>query len=793
MKLKYTKVGFWVAMLVGFSGLPISQAAVLEEVVVTAQKRDQLLQDVGIAVTAFSREQLKQLGWSSAEKVTAMTPGVTTIQPNGPSAFFTNIRGVAQNDFSGDHQESPIAVYVDEAYISAASGAGFQLFDFERVEILRGPQGTLFGRNATGGLVHYITRKPDQQRDGYLELTYGDYSQMKAEGAFGGGITDNLSGRVSFVHNEHDGVLENRIGSDLNNGNDYALRGQLLFEFTSGAEWLLSIRKGEQDVDVGPFTHRSARLNAVTGLGEDFAGADLTDAGDSKNAEPYEDLSRDLFKASLNIKGFNKIESNGLTSNFSVDFGNQMEFVSVTDIARLEKDYIEDSDAGPNDFFSFSLRSDIDQISQEFRISGATDSATWVVGAFYLDIEGDFFNGGPASNFFAAAFPGDGLGDDSLSNLGLNNPFSTETRSYAVFAQTDYDLTGALKLTAGLRWSKEKKEMDFRQFFSLFESTNSFTVAVQDGLGLGGEIWTFSADKISNEPGGPAFGYAAINVADPGDLAKRDDDLITAKLSLEWSPSNDFLWYGSYNRGIKAGGFNAPLDATDFYAGDRSPEEMTFDEEVLNAFETGFKLTFAEGRARLNGALYYYDYQDYQAFALDSLTTVVFNTDAETTGMELELQATPVDGLDLLLGFGWIDNNVEDAHVEPNGNRVDREAVLTPELNVNGMVRYEWPVAGGYLAAQADFNYMGSHFFQLKNSPVGEEDGYVLTNVRLTYTSESGQWVTSAYVNNLTDEEHRLMVFDLAGAPAEGGFGMYENFAGPPRWWGLNVRYLWGE
>ena len=147
----------------GLLSFSIANAAVLEEVVVTAQKKDQSLQDVGIAVTAFTGNQLKQLGWSNAEKVTSMTPGVTTIQPNGPSAFFTNIRGVAQNDFSGDHQESPVAIYVDEAYVSAASGAGFQMFDYERVEILRGPQGTLFGRNATGGLVHYITKNLTRQ------------------------------------------------------------------------------------------------------------------------------------------------------------------------------------------------------------------------------------------------------------------------------------------------------------------------------------------------------------------------------------------------------------------------------------------------------------------------------------------------------------------------------------------------------------------------------------------------------------------------------------------------------
>ncbi len=782
--------GRW-AVFALLGSFTMTQAAVLEEIVVTAQKRDQSMQDVGIAVTAFTGEQLDQLGWASAEKVTAMSPGVTTIQPNGPSAFFTNIRGVAQNDFSGDHQESPVAIYLDEAYISAASGAGFQLFDFERVEILRGPQGTLFGRNATGGLVHYITRKPSQETDGYIDLTFGDYNQRKIEGAIGGGISDTVAGRLSFVINEHDGVFDNRIGKDLNDGDDWAVRGQLLFDIGERTEWLVSVRAAEQDVKIAPFSHRSARLNPVTGLGEAFNGPDLTAEGDSRNAVGFQDTAHDLFKGSINVIGFNKIETSGITSNLKIGIGDNMELVAITDFSNLEKDYIEDSDAGPGDFFAFALRSDIDQFSQEIRLTGTTDNMTWVVGGYYLDIDGEFFNGGAASNFFAAAFPGFGLDDPSLETLGLNNPFETETTSYAVFGQVEYDISESVRITAGVRWSREEKEMDFRQFFSLFSAPDTFNVVVEDGLGLGGAIWTFNPNTVSNAPGGPAFGFPLIT-GNPND-AEIDEDLIAAKLSLEWTPTDDLLWYVSYNRGIKAGGFNAPIDATDFYAGLRAPSEMKFDEEILNAYETGFKWTFADGLARLNGAAYYYDYQDYQAFALDSLTTVVFNTDAESIGLELELQASPMDGLDIMLGVAVIDNNVEDAFTRPDGRDIDRDAVLTPDLNFNGMVRYEWPMAGGYLAAQFDFNYMGDHFFQLKNSPVGEEDAYMISNASLTYTTESRRWSITAYVNNLTDEDHRLMVFDLAADPATGGWGMYENFAGPPRWWGISARYEFGD
>lgn len=763
-------------------------AAVLEEVVITAQKRTQSMQDVGIAVTAFTGDQLNQLGFDNAQQVTAMTPGVTTIQPNGPSSYYTNIRGVAQNDFSGDHQESPVAIYVDEVYISAASGAGFQLYDFERVEVLRGPQGTLFGRNATGGLVHYLTTKPSQETSGYVDLTYADYDQIKVEGALGGALTDTISGRLSFIRNEHDGVIDNSVGKDLNDGDDWAGRGHLLFDFNPDVQWLLSARGGKQDINVAPFKHTSARANPVTGLGESFDGVDLTNVGDSTIEEGYKAPNNDPFKGEYNVIGSNEIETWGVTSNLSWQIGD-MELVSVTDYTHLEKDYIEDSDASPNDFFAFFLTSDIDQYSQELRLSGSTDNSRWVGGAFYLNIDGDFTNGGVAGNFFAAAFPGFGLG--GFTTLGLNNPFQTETESYAVFGQMEYDLSERFTLIAGLRWTREKKDMDFRQYFAEFATTDNDDVLTNDALGLGGAIWTFNKNEVTNEPGGPAFGYPVIT-GDPDD-AEIDDDLITAKIGLDWAVNDDMLAYASYNRGIKSGGFNAPLDATLFYDGTKDASDMQFDEEVLNAYEVGFKWTFADGLARLNGAAYYYDYQDYQAFALESLTTYVFNTDAESYGMELELQAAPITGLDLMLGVGWIDNTVEDAYREVDGRPVDREAVMTPEWNVNGLARYEWDALSGVVAVQGDFTYMDEHYFQLKNSPVGTEDSYTIYNTRVSYTGGSGNWTVTGFVNNVTDEEYRQMVFDLAGEPAVGGFGMYESSFGLPRWWGVSYRYQFGE
>ncbi len=759
-------------------------ASVLEEVVVTAQKREQSLQDVGIAVSAFTGDQMKSLGWDSSDDVVSQTPGVSLVQPNGPSSFYINIRGVAQNDFSGDNQESPVAVYVDDVYVASPSGAGFQLFDFERVEILRGPQGTLFGRNATGGLVHYVTRKPSQETDGYMSLTLGDYDQTDIEGAIGGGITDTVSGRLSFTSNQHDAIIENRgPGSDLNDNDVWAARGQLLFEFDYDTELLLNVRAGELDNTNAPFEHRAARADA-DGLGSFYNGGDLTQAGysDADGGKPHE--------GEYNVPGFVKIETQGYTATFKTELDNGYEFVSITDFNTLERDYLEDSDASPNDFFAFALKSDMEQFSQEFRLSGETDRMRWVGGAYYMKYEGDLFIGGAAGEFFNAAFGLSGPGAFG-PEFGLDSPFKTTTESTAFFGQVEYDLADDLTLTAGLRWSREEKEAEFNQYLSDFVSPTSNDVAVRDSLGLGSPYWSFANGRYSNA-GAVALEGGGIPLLEGEADTEIDDDFFTFKLGLDWQMTEDTLLYASFNRGIKAGGFNAPLDASLFAYGGLDPSSMTFDKETLDAYEVGFKITLFDGLARLNGSAYYYDYQDYQAFALDSLTTFVFNTDATNQGLELELQSSPVEGMDLLLGMSYADTNVEDAYNTASGP-VDREVIMTPDLTFNGMIRYEWELSGGAIAAQYDFNYLDDHFFQLKNSPVVEEDAYMISNVRLTYTEAQGYWSVSAFVNNVTDEEYRSMALDLSGAPADGGFGMVEEVYGNPRWWGVNFTYNFGD
>src|SRR5262249_50609757 len=226
-----------------------TSSGALEEAVVTAQKRAHNAQDVGISISAVSGADLQNLGAVAATDITKSIPAVIMTQPNGPSSFSLSIRGVTQNDFA-DHQESPAAIYIDEVYVSQMAGLAFSLFDIERAEVLRGPQGTLFGRNATGGLANFITRKPTDNQEGYVDVTFGERNLTRIEGAINSPLVDGIDGRLAFESNHYDPLFKNVAGgaADAENGNDWALRAELLFQLPESAQLLLTGRYARQDV-----------------------------------------------------------------------------------------------------------------------------------------------------------------------------------------------------------------------------------------------------------------------------------------------------------------------------------------------------------------------------------------------------------------------------------------------------------------------------------------------------------------------------------------------------------------
>ncbi|MBK7168331.1 MAG: TonB-dependent receptor [Gammaproteobacteria bacterium] len=712
------------------------QAQILDEITVTAQKREQSVQDVGIAMSAFSGEQMEQLGFSNAQQVTSMAPGVSTVQPNGEANYALAIRGVASSDFT-TNVESPVAMYLDEVYISQMSGAGFQLYDMERVEILRGPQGTLFGRNATGGLAHFISNKPSQDFSGYVKGTIGDYDQYKAEGAIGGGITDTLAARFSGAYVKSDGYVRNRYtGTDLNNADDQSYRLQFLWDPTEDLQILLSGRKSEQEIDSGFFENVTSLIPGK-----------LTPPRFNPILNGYRDHDGNPYGGDYDRDGFNDLDTDGLTLTLKWQIGD-LNLTSISDRSNVHRHYIEDSDASPVSFFNFFLNTGAEQTSQELRLDGDTDRLKWVAGLYYLKLDINDNNGAISDPFVGpATTPG--------AEAGLLNPYTRELESYSGFGHLEYQLSDQWTLIGGLRLIKD--ENDFK-----------YKTSIYDFL-----------DPIAHD-----FD-AASNLANRFTLASyegdRNDDEWSGRVQLNWTPNDDLLVYTSLNRGVRGGGFNAPIFPLTPPL-DYNDATFSYEPEKLDAVEVGFKGTYFDGRARVNGATYYYDYKDYQAFYIVGIDTITFNTDATSKGAELELIASPIDGMDLLLGGAYNDIDVE----LPSG---DVPSVQSPKWMWNAMARYEWSALNGTLAVQSDWQYRSEHFFALTGAETVRENGYSIVNTSISYTDCNKQWTASAFVDNLLDEEYLVQTFDLSGP---GVFDMTEQYYGRPRWWGVSLRYKWG-
>ncbi len=761
-----------VALAVGLSpfiGGFANADVLLEEVMVTAQKREQSLKDVGVAITAFTGDQMKALGFESSTDLIAYTPGVSLAGDIGGQRAIFNIRGVVQNDYA-DLAEAPVAVYIDGTYLASTQAQTFGLFDVERIEMLKGPQGTLFGRNATGGLVNTVTNKPTEEFEGYLEATVAEYSQIRLEGAVSGSLTDGIRGRLSFLSNQQDEVLKNIYnGSDFNgdpgtnggqdgwNDDTVALRGHLEFDIGDRGGLLLSANWADTTKSEGPYQlAATTEIRRANGEVVDViyskndplncdviqAGACIDGNGDGTVTRPvvggdfYGNVNPDGTGTKVN-KDFafddqNKIESQGLTAEFKYDF-EWAEFTSVTDYKNFTRVIGLDSDQSATGALIFQSDGDIDQFSQEFRFNGTTERMTWVAGVYYLSIDTDFLQGLAASPLSQDWFGIQGQEANTITTL--------ETDSYSIFGQVDFSLTDELVLVTGLRLIQEDKSFD--GVVTFFVNNDDRKIETKGPL--------FDIDQLKDD---------------------NDQDLWSGKVQLEWSPSDDSLYYAGINRGVKAGSFNAPL------FGGFSP----YDEEVLTAYEVGAKLTLLSGSMQLNMAAYYYDYEDYQSFTFVNNSSSVTNEDATIKGVEIEMIASPTDNLEVMLGVSYTDAVVEDLQIASD-IFIDATPPFTSEWQASGLVRYTWDAFGGDLAAQVSANYQSEFFHNARNFTAHEFDAYTQMQARITWADGDNDWNVAAYVDNLTDEDNSVIGFDVSGF-----YGSSQESYAKPRTYGVTVR-----
>ncbi len=757
--------------------------SVLEEVMVTAQKREQNLQDVPIAITAFTGAQMSALGVKQSIDIAAFSPGVH-ISGNlaGQNTQFS-IRGVTQNDFN-DVIEAPNAVYLDEGYLAIAQAQTFAVFDIDRVEILKGPQGTLFGRNATGGLVHYISNKPSfEETSGYIDLGIGrfdtdaDANRFTVEGAIGGPLSDTVAGRLALRYSKQDGYLKNLYpesaflgspgegaGADLGDDDTKAIRGSLAFRPNDRLQIDVSVNYAKSDVATGPYQSKSTigivengeLINVIdtppgeTRLSIDTAGGDGGgDAIDGDGLLPgggiglpgrlapggdffgYIDADGDDFTFSSDFafedQGFT--ETSGINLRVEYELAGGATFTSVTDVKDYEKLLFIDVDSAPANQLANYAGVDATSFTQEFRLNGETDNSRWVAGFFYLNIDNESDNGlkAPANSI---------AGSPPFAPVDIGVVAELQTDSYSLFGQIDYDLSDTLSATVGVRVIREEKEFDM-------------------GIGIFPSFDNFSVNQGNFIPNAFGAGSPYFFTTDTSDT------LWAGKIQLDWRPNDDLLLYAGINRGVKAGSFNAPLLGAFLGAG--GDPSIPYDEEILTAFEGGFKASLGD-TTRLNGSLFYYDYSDYQAFLFVGVGGVVINADATNVGMELELQTSPMDGLDLLLSMSYFDAEVEDILLR-NGSPLparDVDPTYAPELQITGLARYAWQGAGGTFAIQGDVSYSDEYFYNLRNFDADKFDSYVMLNTQFSWQNASERLTASLSIRNLSDERAGIQGFDLA-------------------------------
>lgn len=743
-------------------------SGIFEQILVTAQKREQYLNDVSIAVTAFSGEQMEALGFEDSVDLIAFTPGVSLAGDIGGQRAIFNIRGVVQNDYA-DIAEAPVAVYVDGGYLASTQAQTFALFDLSRVEILKGPQGTLFGRNATGGLVNTITAKPTSETQGYAEMTVASFEQFRFEGAFSGALSDSVRGRLSVFSNQQGEILENiyqdgaapdtRLGSpdggeDGYNDDTKAVRAQLEFDLGENGSALFSANWADTTKSEGPYqvvnttevTDANGNVIDVIFAADDPLGCDKIQVGvcvdGNFNGDPLRPVQGGDFNGNFDPDGSgekvnkdfafddqNKIESKGLMATVDYDF-DSFRFVSISDYKSFSRVIGLDSDQTASPELIFQSDGDIDQLSQEFRFSSETDTLKWVAGLYYLGIDTDYSQGLAASS--SAGF---------LAGEEVNTLADISTDSYSIFGQIDYDLSDDLILVVGARVIRENKSLD--GFVYANANTNDRVIEI--------------------DVNGALFDEAHLD---------NDQDLWSAKIQLDYSPDADTLYYAGINRGVKAGSFNAPL-----FGGYNS-----YKPEVLLSYEAGTKHSLSSGRVQINGSVFYYDYSDYQSFSWVNNSGLVFNEQATFSGAEVEFFVNPSDGFDLMFGLSYIDATVEDLEVA-SGVFKDTTPSYTPELQASGLIRYNWDINNGNIAIQLSGSYQSETFHNARNFTAHKIDSHFKSDARLTWVDGEDKWNVVAFVDNLTDSDHGIIGFDVTGF-----YGTSQISYAKPRTYGLIVR-----
>jgi iron complex outermembrane receptor protein len=755
-------------------GFAQGNAGPIEEIVVTAQKRVESVQDVPISIVAVTGDELARTGQNDFLNLAGRIPTLQYSQAGGESQIY--IRGVGSNLLAVGADPS-VAIHLDGVYLGRPNMGMNQFLDVERVEVLRGPQGTLYGRNATGGSINIVSRQPTEETEGYLSVGTGSFSRMEATGAVGGPLSDQWQYRVAARLVQDDGYVDDLDARGTNKLDDQdmtAVRG--ILKFTPSDTFTASLSLDYSDFSNG---NTAVRPNDNTGTAAIFGAVPTGSILEQRN----------------DFNTFMDWETGGPTLTLNWDLSDNLELTSITAFKSFEMDFFFNTEGTEINVTRTSEQFDTEQLSQELRLASTGEGPLqWIAGLYYLDEDKKGALGLVRE-----------VGVPSLRSFNIFA--ENDTKAWALFGEISYELSDRLTLTAGLRYSDEEKG-DYNELnFVLATPANPASEVIQ---GLFGNI-----------------NYAACGALCP--FQSRTDsqswDNTAPKLGLEFQARDNVLLYASYTEGFKSGGYN-----------DYQPTNPVYDQETVKSFEVGAKTDWMDGRMRFNAAAFLYDYEDLQVTTFfQSLTLVSNAATADIFGVDLELITRPSDELEFGASISFLDatydrfdvpygvcspfviNNFNDPGcadvpgtrpvgspriVNASGNNLNN----APEFSGNVYGQYDVALGdNGGLRLFAQLSHTDDVYFNAANAVVARQDAITLLDAQIGWTNASGSLELSLFGKNLTDEEyfHNIVQFTSSSLPPPGtadpapgavitdpfAVGHSLGYPAPGRTWGLNLRW----
>ncbi|AOS96406.1 Pesticin receptor precursor [Microbulbifer aggregans] len=748
-------------VLVSGTALPAA-AAQIEEVSVTAQKREQSVNDIGVSASAMTGDMMESMGVDSAVDLGAHTPGLVTVNATSGGTPVFAIRGIGLDDFSPNNS-SGVGIYTDEVFASNPAFLGGQLFDIERVEVLKGPQGTLYGKNTTGGAINFISRKPSSKFEAYVETGLGNFNAQELTGVVGGEISGEVLGRLSLNMSRADGWQEDvETGREFGGVDRMSGRGQVLFPFAGNGEALAKVYfTSDQSRPVSP---------QVSGLGEAFGDPSF----DALNS------SDDPTKVNVGDLDVSRDESGyGASLNLNYGFEN-FDLISISAVDSYDRQVVDNYGGSAAAILDLYQDNEISQWSQEFRVVSNGDGAmTWVAG---VNISEDTVT---VTDVFDDSF----FVTDSVASTFVLDPadvpvqgwdlltanYEQVTSSWGAYLHTETAVSDSLNLIAGIRYSADERSFDG-------VSTN------HDAL--------YSFNDV-------------IAVMDE----TRNESALTGKLGIDWQASDDLLVYANVANSYKGGAFYGAAILDDASWAYVDPEQVV-------SYEAGFKATLFDASLQLNGAVFSLDYTDRQSLVtiiVDDFsnylefpvadTTLVNVPESTTNGFELDMHWLPTDHLTVMAGVAYLDSEVtrapstadmrgieSDASVNDAADGIEQPFVdalaaplpagaalsQSPEWSYNGLVAYDLPLTDYNLRLQTSYSYSDEMTAQLADDnalsgPVHSWDA----EAALSDTNES--WRVSAWIKNIEDSSAETYAFS--------SFAGRSYYRQAPTTFGLSLRY----